>query len=139
MSRYPRDMGGYGPEAPAADWPGGARIAISLVLNYEEGGENCILHGDAASEAFLSEIVGTDGRFTTDEITNQLRNMVVSRFTNILGQSKIPALDLAGNYDQLGQFLLQRIAPEFETVGLELTNLLVENISLLVQIWHLQP
>jgi membrane protease subunit (stomatin/prohibitin family) len=79
---------------------------------------------------FLREIVGTDGRFTTDEITNQLRNMVVSRFANILGQSKIPALDLAGNYDQLGQFLLQRIAPEFEAVGLELTNLLVENISL---------
>ena len=83
---------------------------------------------DAAT--FLREIVGTDGRFTTDEITGQLRNMVVSRFTNILGQAKIPALDLAGNYDQLGQFLLQRIAPEFETVGLELTNLLVENISL---------
>jgi membrane protease subunit (stomatin/prohibitin family) len=56
--------------------------------------------------------------------------MVVSRFANILGQAKIPALDLAGNYDQLGQFLLQRIAPEFEAVGLELTNLLVENISL---------
>ncbi|MCB1777432.1 MAG: SPFH domain-containing protein, partial [Candidatus Competibacteraceae bacterium] len=79
---------------------------------------------------FLREIVGTDGRFTTDEITNQLRNMVVSRFANILGQAKIPALDLAGNYDQLGQFLLQRISPEFEAVGLELTNLLVENISL---------
>ena len=79
---------------------------------------------------FLREIVGTDGRFTTDEITNQLRNMVVSRFTNILGQSGIPALDLAGNYDQLGEFLRQRIAPEFATVGLELTNLLVENISL---------
>ena len=79
---------------------------------------------------FLREIVGTDDRFTTDEITNQLRNMVVSRFANILGQAKIPALDLAGNYDQLGQFLLQRIAPEFEVVGLELTNLLVENISL---------
>ncbi|HRY17406.1 MAG TPA: SPFH domain-containing protein [Candidatus Competibacteraceae bacterium] len=79
---------------------------------------------------FLREIVGTDGRFTTDEITNQLRNMVVSRFANILGQAKIPALDLAGNYDQLGQFLLQRIAPEFAAVGLELTNLLVENISL---------
>jgi Putative virion core protein (lumpy skin disease virus) len=68
---------------------------------------------------FLREIVGTDGRFTTDEITNQLRNMVVSRFANILGQSKIPALDLAGNYDQLGQFLQQRIAPEFEAVGLD--------------------
>jgi membrane protease subunit (stomatin/prohibitin family) len=79
---------------------------------------------------FLREIVGTDGRFTTDEITNQLRNMIVARFANILGQSKIPALDLAGNYDPLGQFLLQRIAPEFEAVGLELTNLLVENISL---------
>lgn len=79
---------------------------------------------------FLREIVGTDGHFTTDEITNQLRNMVVSRFTNILGQSRIPALDLAGNYDKLGQFLLERIAPEFATVGLELTNLLVENISL---------
>jgi membrane protease subunit (stomatin/prohibitin family) len=79
---------------------------------------------------FLREIVGTDGRFTTDEITHQLRNMVVSRFANILGQSKIPALDLAGNYDQLGQFLQQRIAPEFEAVGLELPSLLVENISL---------
>ncbi len=79
---------------------------------------------------FLREIVGTDGRFTTEEITNQLRNMIVSRFTNILGQAKIPALDLAGNYDQLGQFLQQRIAPEFEAVGLELPNLLVENISL---------
>ena len=79
---------------------------------------------------FLREIVGTDGRFTTDEITSQLRNMLVSRFANILGQSKIPALDLAGNYDQLGRFLLERIAPEFGAVGLELTNLLVENISL---------
>ena len=58
MNRYPRDMIGYGATPPDARWPGGARIAISLVLNYEEGGENSILHGDAASEAFLSEIVG---------------------------------------------------------------------------------
>jgi len=55
---YPRDMIGYGANPPDAKWPGGARIALQLVLNYEEGGENCILHGDAASEAFLSEIVG---------------------------------------------------------------------------------
>jgi putative urate catabolism protein len=55
---YPRDMKGYGREPPHADWPGGARIAVQFVVNYEEGGENCILHGDAASEAFLSEIVG---------------------------------------------------------------------------------
>lgn len=53
-----RDLIGYGRDVPQADWPGGARIAVQIVLNYEEGGENCILHGDAASEAFLSEIVG---------------------------------------------------------------------------------
>jgi OHCU decarboxylase len=56
--RYPRDMRGHGAEPPDAAWPGGAKIAVQIVLNYEEGGENCILHGDAASEAFLSEIVG---------------------------------------------------------------------------------
>ena len=56
--RYPRDMIGYGPRAPAVQWPGGARVAISLVLNYEEGGENNILHGDEGSEAFLSDIAG---------------------------------------------------------------------------------
>ncbi|MEH3119957.1 MAG: allantoinase PuuE [Methylorubrum populi] len=53
-----RDMIGYGRNVPQADWPGGARLAVQIVLNYEEGGENCLLHGDAASEAFLSEIVG---------------------------------------------------------------------------------
>jgi putative urate catabolism protein len=55
---YPRDLIGYGRNPPDPRWPGGARIAVQFVLNYEEGGENCILHGDAASEAFLSEIVG---------------------------------------------------------------------------------
>ncbi len=58
MSRYPRDMTGYGATPPAANWPNGAKIAVQIVLNYEEGGENNILHGDAASEAFLSEITG---------------------------------------------------------------------------------
>lgn len=56
--RYPRDMRGYGANPPHANWPGGANVAIQFVLNYEEGGENNILHGDAASEAFLSEIPG---------------------------------------------------------------------------------
>jgi Polysaccharide deacetylase len=55
---YPRDMIGYGRTPPFADWPKRARIAVQFVVNYEEGGENNILHGDAASEAFLSEIVG---------------------------------------------------------------------------------
>ena len=55
---YPRDMVGYGRTPPFADWPNQARVAVQFVINYEEGGENNILHGDAASEAFLSEIVG---------------------------------------------------------------------------------
>lgn len=54
---YPRDLAGHGPTPPHARWPGGARIAVQFVLNYEEGGENSVLHGDPASETFLSEIV----------------------------------------------------------------------------------
>jgi len=55
---YPRDLVGYGRNVPHANWPDKARIAVQFVLNYEEGGENCVLHGDAGSEQFLSEIVG---------------------------------------------------------------------------------
>jgi putative urate catabolism protein len=55
---YPRDLIGYGGKPPKAKWPGSARVALQFVLNYEEGGEHSILHGDPASEAFLSEIVG---------------------------------------------------------------------------------
>ncbi|RII81977.1 allantoinase PuuE [Neopusillimonas maritima] len=55
---YPRDLVGYGRNVPHAQWPGKAKIAVQFVLNYEEGGENCVLHGDPASEQFLSEIVG---------------------------------------------------------------------------------
>jgi membrane protease subunit (stomatin/prohibitin family) len=78
----------------------------------------------------LREVVGTDGHFTLDEITDQLRNLIVARFATILGSSGIPVLDLAANYDQLGQFVHGRIAPEFANYGLELTKLLVENVSL---------
>jgi OHCU decarboxylase len=56
--RYPRNLTGYGANPPQVTWPEGARVTISLVLNYEEGGENCLLHGDAQSEAFLSDIAG---------------------------------------------------------------------------------
>jgi putative urate catabolism protein len=55
---YPRDLAGYGRNPPHPQWPGGARVALQFVLNYEEGGENCVLHGDPASESFLSEIIG---------------------------------------------------------------------------------
>lgn len=57
---YPRDMRGYGAEPPAVQWPGNSRIAVQFVINYEEGGENNVLHGDAGSEKFLSEIVGAE-------------------------------------------------------------------------------
>lgn len=58
MRRYTRNMRGYGPQAPNANWPNGAKVAVQFVLNYEEGGENCLLHGDAGSEGFLSDIPG---------------------------------------------------------------------------------
>ena len=79
---------------------------------------------------FMKEIVGTDSDFTTDEIVDQLRNIVVSRFTDALAESKIPALDLAANYDELGKFMENKIAGEFGEYGLKLVKLLVENISL---------
>lgn len=83
---------------------------------------------DAAK--FLKEVAGTDDYFTTDEITDQLRNLIVSRFAEITAESGIPILDLAANYDDLGEFLTNRINPEFQEYGLDLTKLLVENISL---------
>jgi membrane protease subunit (stomatin/prohibitin family) len=79
---------------------------------------------------FLKEVVGTDGRFTTNEISNQLRNLIVSRFGSVLASSGIPILDLAASYDALSEFVTKRIAPEFHAYGLELRTLLVENVSL---------
>ena len=79
---------------------------------------------------FIKEIAGTDGHFTIDEVTDQLRDMIVSRFADALGESDIPILDLAANYDELSQFMRAKMNPEFFEYGLELTKLLVENISL---------
>ncbi len=60
MNDYPRDLKGYGQNPPHANWPNKSRIAVNFVINYEEGGENCQLHGDSHSERFLSEIVGAE-------------------------------------------------------------------------------
>ncbi len=79
---------------------------------------------------FLTEVVGTDGRFTSDEIENQLRNLIVSRFSDIIGESKIPVLDMAANYDELGEFVTKRIHDDFASYGIALTKMLIENISL---------
>jgi allantoinase len=60
VTTYPRDLVGYGPDPPDPRWPGGARLALQIVMNYEEGGERSILHGDDHAEAFLGEVVGTE-------------------------------------------------------------------------------
>jgi membrane protease subunit (stomatin/prohibitin family) len=78
----------------------------------------------------IRQIAGTDGHFVLDEIVEQLRNIIVSRFADMVAGQKIPVLDLAANYDELGESLSKRIAPEFETYGLRLEKMLVENISL---------
>lgn len=59
---YPRNLVGYGANPPNPNWPDGSRLALQIVLNYEEGGENCVLHGDHASETFLSEIIAAEAR-----------------------------------------------------------------------------
>ena len=83
---------------------------------------------------FIREIVGTEGHFTTGEVTDQLRNQIVTRFSDMLGENRIPVLDLAARYDELSLSLTGRLAAEFLAYGLELTKLLVENIALPVEV-----
>lgn len=83
---------------------------------------------------FIREIVGTGGHFTLDGITEQLRNLIVSRFADTLGECGIPLLDLSANYTELSAFLTSKITPEFLEYGLEVTKLVIENISLPVEV-----
>src|SRR5919202_1273840 len=80
--------------------------------------------------AFIKEVAGTNRHIETEDIEGQLKRTLVSSFTDALGESKIPALDLASNYDELSQFCRQKLNEEFKTYGLELTKFFVENISL---------
>ncbi|MBS1715242.1 MAG: SPFH domain-containing protein [Armatimonadetes bacterium] len=82
---------------------------------------------DAAT--FLKEVVGTNWEFTVDDINTQLRNFIVSDFAEALAETKIPVLDLYSKYDDMGGFLTGRIQPKFEEHGLELLNLMIENVS----------
>jgi len=79
---------------------------------------------------FMKEVVGTEGLFQTDQITGQLRNLVVTQFTDALGELKVAALDLASNYLEMSQTLQGKLAPDFQEYGLALTKFLIENISL---------
>jgi membrane protease subunit (stomatin/prohibitin family) len=79
---------------------------------------------------FIKQIAGTDHLFQTQEITNQFRNMLVSRFADALGECNVPALDLAANYTEISDQLRSVLQPEFDEYGIELTKYLIENISL---------
>ncbi len=79
---------------------------------------------------FIKEIAGTKGEFTTEGITDQLRNMILTRFTDALAETGIPVLDLAANYNEISSALTEKIAPEFKVYGLNLEKFLIENISL---------
>ncbi|HEY0008063.1 MAG TPA: SPFH domain-containing protein [Tepidisphaeraceae bacterium] len=79
---------------------------------------------------FLRQIVGTGSRFTVEEIGEQLRDMMVGRFADALGETKIPALDLAAHQDEIGKLLIGRVNADFQPMGLEVASLVVENISL---------
>ena len=91
-------------------------------------GTYCIQVGDPGK--FIRQIAGTDTHFETDEITGQIRNILVSRFADAVAESGIPVLDLAANYNELGDFLQKKLEPEIKEYGLNLTKFLVENISL---------
>lgn len=80
--------------------------------------------------AFIREIVGTDNRFTTEEIVNQLRNVIVAEFTDSIGENRIPMLDLAANQNELSELLATKMRPDLGKIGIELPKLMVENISL---------
>ena len=82
------------------------------------------------ADVFLREVVGTSGDVDTAEITDHIRNLVVSRFTDALASAKLAALDLAANYDELGTALGETMQADMEAYGIELVDLMVENISL---------
>jgi membrane protease subunit (stomatin/prohibitin family) len=82
------------------------------------------------AKMFLKEIAGTDDQVTTEEITDNLRNIVVTRFTDAVASAKIPVLDMASNYDEFSEAIHKKIQAEFLEYGINLTKLLVENISL---------
>ncbi|MGB1309559.1 MAG: SPFH domain-containing protein [Leucothrix sp.] len=81
-------------------------------------------------KTFINEVMGTDGHFTVDEISDQLRDIITARYATILGKLNVPVLDLASNYDTLSDYITDKISSEFSQYGLELTKVLVENISL---------
>ncbi|HSD46721.1 MAG TPA: SPFH domain-containing protein, partial [Pyrinomonadaceae bacterium] len=84
----------------------------------------------ADPQGFIKNIAGTNARFVTEDVEGQLKRTLVSSFSDALGESKIAALDLASNYDELGTFMRGKMNDDFKSWGLELTKFVIENISL---------
>jgi membrane protease subunit (stomatin/prohibitin family) len=82
------------------------------------------------AESFVRELVGANSSFTIGQITDQLRDLVVARFSELLGENTVPVLQLAANYKELGDVAAARLVPELEKFGVELTKLVVESIAL---------
>ncbi|HRF59422.1 MAG TPA: SPFH domain-containing protein, partial [Fimbriimonadaceae bacterium] len=78
---------------------------------------------------FLKEIVGTDGEFTTDEVNEQIRNVIVSNFSTVLAQMQVPVLDLVAQYQTMGKALVEQIGPHLAGYGIELSGMFIENVS----------
>jgi len=90
-----RDLQGYGASPPDPHWPGGARLALQIVLNYEEGGENCVLNGDSASEIYLSEIIGAEARqgerhMSMESVYEYGSRVGVWRLKNLFDRYRVP-------------------------------------------------
>lgn len=79
---------------------------------------------------FIKDVVGTDGEFTKEQVTDQLRNIIITRFTDAIGEAKIPILDMAANYNEVSKFVGEKIIEEYANYGLEMTKFLITNISL---------
>ena len=97
-------------------------------IRIRANGNYAMKISDAA--VFIKTVAGTDGDFTTEKITDQLRNISVTRFTDAIAESKIPVLDMAANYNEVSKFVEDKIKPEFLEYGIELTKFLIANISL---------
>ena len=113
-------------------------ISTKLYNDLKWGTSNPIMMRDAdfgmlrirAFGIYSLKVVGTNGVYTVPDISEQLRKTIMSRFTDILGEAKIPALDLAAKYDEISDLVRQKLQEEFKTMGLELSKFFVENISL---------
>ena len=143
-SDYPRDLIGYGPNPPRANWPGNARIAVQFVLNYEEGGESNVLHGDEYSEQFLSEIIGAapyqDRHMSMESIYEYGSRVGVWRILNEFQRRNLPltvfavATALQRHPDLTAEF--QRLGHEIACHGLKWIH--YQNVGIDIEREHMR-